>query len=197
MESKQNNKKNKAKKQDTTYLLRLSKEHAAAVSEALEIAHRAAMGQWRIVCEHFEGKNGSLKEQRDLGLNDAADALQKILCPDLTPSGGYGYGSERTGLMGQLIYEVKKQLDYRRAWTEHPPITGQTLCSNRDLDKPCLFPSPVGIKPECIAENSPQPELELSGHRLAREIEHELGTSDIVEALRVIRELKAVASSKE
>ena len=174
-----------------TYLLRLSQEHAAAVSRALEITHRADMGQWRIVMEHYEGKNGDWQKQREQGLEAVTDHLQRILCPDLSPVGGYGYGSEKTGKSGQLTYEVKNCLDHRRAWAERPPAPGDILAYGRNHSEPCLFPSDVRQKPQCSTEDGIQPELAANGIRIAREIERELGTQDIKEALRIIRQLKA------
>ena len=177
------------KTDELTYLLRLSGEHAAALSTACEVYHRAAMGQWRIVVDHFEGKNADWQWQREQGLDQVADQLQRILCPGLSPGGGYGYGSEQTGRTGQLIFEVKQRLDHRRYWTEE----GIPQDSHRDYHEPMLFPSPVTPKPECAAESGNQPELAVHPMKLAKEIEEILypdGFTDLRDGVKRLKQWK-------
>jgi hypothetical protein len=176
-------------KKQPTYLLRLSREHAAAVSEALEVFHRAKMGQWRIVMEHFEGDRDEWQRQREQGLTQVTDALQRILCPDLGPNSGYGYAGG--GHNSSLVYEVKTALNYRRAWTERPPDPDHPLGMDRDHWEPILFPTQTMPKPNCSTEDGSQPELAATGQRIAREVEKELGTTDIKVALATIKALKA------
>lgn len=175
-----------------TYLLRLSQEHARAVSAALNLYQRCCMGDYHEIGNVFEGKNGDWKTQREQGLDEVLDRLKKILAPDLNPGGhNYGYGSEKTGKMGHLAYEVKTALDFRRAWTERPLEQGEY--GDNDHYEPILFPSSVTPKPECATEDGEQPELAHTAWKIAREIEAELGTNNIKEALEIIKKLKEKA----
>ncbi len=174
-----------------TYLLRLSSGHAKAVLDAVELYQRLAMGDFHEIGRVFEGKNGDWQEQREQGLDELLDRLKNVLAPDLSPRGhNYGYASEKTGETGRLLYEVLSELRYRIAWTERPPQPGR-IC-DRNHYEPILFPSSVKPKPQCASEDGRQPELAATGERLAREIEAELGTTDIKEALAIIRRLKNV-----
>ena len=176
-----------------TYLLRLSSEHAHAVQRAVAFYHRLAMGDTREIAAEFEGKNGDWKQQRQQGLDETLDRLQQILFPDLTGIGhNYGYGSDKTGTTGQLLYEVSTAMRHRIAWTERP-LDSNTY--SRDHDEPILFPSPVAEKPQCATTTGDQPELTTNGMRLAKEIEELLGTTNIKEAANRIREWKILATA--
>lgn len=173
-----------------TYLLRLSLEHARAVSAACDLYGRIAMGQTKEIGAVFEGKNGEWQRQRDNGMDEILEALKKILFPDLDRNQYYGIMNSKTGRPAHLCYEVQKEVDYRIAWTEHPKKADEF--GGNDYYKPVLFPSGVQPRPQCASEDGTQPELAASGQRIAREIEKELGTTDIKEALRIIRELKQI-----
>ena len=168
-----------------TYLLRISAEHARAVLHALYVYHRLAMGDFHELSNAFEGKNGDWKKQRAQGLDEAIDRVKAILAPDLSPRGhNYGYGGEKTGKIGQLVYEVHKCMQHRIAWTETPPNDSHGM-SNAHYD-PILFPSGATPRPECAAESGEQPELARSPYKLARSIEEIVGTRDLKEAEKIL-----------
>lgn len=179
-----------------TYLFRLSSEHARAVQQALGLYQRLAMGDFHELSHEFEGKNADWQLQREQGLDEVLDRLKKILAPELNPRGhNYGYGTPETGRTGHLVYEALMALRYRIAWTERPPKPGE-YSMDVSHGPPILFPSGVEQKPECISEDGKRPELEVSPHKLARELEEELGTTNIADALARIRELKKAAGEQ-
>lgn len=170
----------------STYLLRLSSEHAIALLTACELYMRIAMGQTKEIGVEFEGKNGDWKQQRDQGLDQACEHLKRILFPDLEPNAYYGITHEKTGKTAHLCYEVFTTLRHRISWTESPLKEGEFQGVSHD--EPLLFPSGVTPRPQCAAESGEQPELAKSGYRIAREIEEIIGTRDLKEAERVLRQ---------
>lgn len=176
-----------------TYLLRLSSDHAHALLKAVNLFQRLSMGDFHEIGAEFEGKNDDWKTQREKGLDEVLDQLKGILAPDLSPRGhNYGYGTEKTGKNGHLAYEILKCLQHRVSWTERPLQPGEFGYHSHDA--PILFPSGI-TPPECIAEDGKQPELERSGAGLARELEELLGTRNILEAVKRVRELVELESS--
>lgn len=171
-----------------TYTIRITSDHAKAVCRALDLYERIAMGQTKEIGSEFEGKNGEWQQQREQGLDAVCEHLKQILCPDLQRNQYYGIMSKQTGKTAHLCYEVQKAILHRIAWTERP-----TAPADNDHFEPLLFPSGVNPRPECANDDGKQPELESSGYRLAKEIEEELGTTNIKEALRIIRNLKEKA----
>jgi len=129
------------------YTLTLSKEHAHAVLNALELYERIAMGQTQEIARCFKNKNDTWQNQRAKRLEPLLEELKRILFPDLPTNGYYGIMSERSGKQAHLCYEIFCSLRYCVAHNETPLKSGEIPTVWHDI--PILFPSQVKPEPQC------------------------------------------------